>query len=91
MINLVDFMATLFYLTLIILVIVLIILTIKAIKTLIKVDKVIDDINEKSSKLDGVFNIIDTTTSVALDMSDALATFIKSGIENIFRKRDKDE
>ena len=50
-----------------VLLVVLIILALKSIKTLKKVDEVIDDVNQKSAKLNGVFNIIDNTT-------DAIAT-----------------
>ena len=44
---------------LIILVVVLIILVVKLIKTISKVDLVVDDVNLKVKKLDGVFNIVD--------------------------------
>ena len=47
---------------LIILVVVLIILVVKLIKTISKVDLVVDDVNLKVKKLDGVFNIVDNIT-----------------------------
>ena len=45
-----------------ILLIVLIILCLKVIGTLKKVDKVVDDVENKVGKLDGVFSIIDKST-----------------------------
>ena len=90
MISLVDFMATIFYVALIVLIIVLIVFVIRAIKTLGRIDKVLDDISEKASKLDGVFNIIDSTTEVVSGISDNLIAFIKNSIENIFRKKGKE-
>ena len=92
-INFMYFMSIILYISLIILVIVLIVLGIKAIGTLEKVDKVVDDINEKSSKLNGVFNIIDTTTDVVSGFSDSVVNVISSGIEKLFsrKKGKKDE
>ncbi len=87
MINLVDLMGIVFYLALIVLVIVLIILVIRAIKTLGKVDKTLDDIQEKSSKLDGVFHIIDNTTDVVVGISDSIISFVASGLENLVNRK----
>ena len=90
MINIMDLISIIFYIALIILVVVLIFLSIKAIQTLEKVDKVVDDISVKSSKLNGVFNIIDTTTDVVAGFSDSIVNGISSGVEKIFsRKKDK--
>jgi len=86
-INIMDFISIIFYIALIILVIVLIILSIKAIGTLNKVDKVVDDITLKSSKLDGVFNIIDTTTDVVAGFSDSIVNVITRGIEKLFNRK----
>lgn len=93
MINLVELMGILFYISLIVLVVVLIVLVIKAIKTLGKVDKTLDDINEKSSKLDGLFHIIDNTTDVVVGVSDTIVSFVAGSIENLInrKKAKKDE
>ena len=93
MISVLDLFNVIFYIVLIILVIVLIILGIRAIKTLEKVDKIVDDINYKSSKLDGVFNIIDTTTDMVSNFSDTIVNGIAGGVEKIFnrKKEKKDE
>lgn len=90
MINVMDFVSIIFYIALIVLVIVLIILGIRAIQTLNKVDQTLDDIKIKSSKLDGVFNIIDGATDAVVGISDTLTSALASGIEKIFsRKRVK--
>lgn len=86
-ISLMDFISIIFYIALIILVIVLIVLGIKAINTLDKVDKVVDDISNKSSKLDGVFNIIDTTTDVVSSFSDSIVNVITGGVERLFNRK----
>lgn len=87
MINAMELMSIIFYIALIILIIVLIVLSVKAINTLNKVDKVVDDIHRKSSKLDGLFNVIDTTTDALVGISDTFISFIASGIESIFKRK----
>ncbi len=93
MINIMDVMSIFFYIVLIILIIVLIVLGIKAIGTLNKIDKVVDDITVKSSKLNGVFNFIDGATDVVASFSDTVVSAISGGIEKVFsrKKEDKDE
>ena len=75
------------YILLIVLVIILIVLGIKLIKTLHKVDTVIDDVNTKMSKVDGVFNIIDKTTDYAANVSDKIVGTIANFIGNVFKKK----
>lgn len=75
------------YLTLITLVIILIVLGIKLIKTLRKVDDVIDDVNKKMLKVNGLFNIIDKTTDYASTISDKLINAISNFINVLFRKK----
>lgn len=77
------------YVSLTILVIVLIVFVIRLMNTLSKVDKVVDDVNRKVSKLDGVFNIIDTTTDTLALFSDKLTDFAVSKIGNLFTKKKK--
>ncbi len=55
-------LSVIFYILLIILVVALIVLVVNTIKTLAKVDRLVDDVADKSRKLDGVFNIIDSAT-----------------------------
>lgn len=87
MVNLEELLIILLYLMLIILVIILIILGIKLIKTLKKVDTVIDDVNVKMTKVDGVFNIIDKTADYASNMSDKIISSISNFINVLLRKK----
>lgn len=92
MINILDLFIILLYISLIVLVISLIVLILKGVQTLNKVDKLVDDINMKSSKLDGLFNIVDGTTDALSNISDTIVTFIADTIMNIFnRKKGKNE
>jgi len=75
---------------LIILVVVLIVLVIRLIKTLNKVDAVVDDVNGKVKKLDGIFNIVDTTADALSNFGDKFAYLISSGISALFTKKRKD-
>lgn len=74
-----------------ILLVVLIILVIKLMKTLKKVDAAIDDYNEKSKKLDGVFSLIDSTTDTISSLSDRIVSAVINGITGLFKKRKKEE
>lgn len=84
-----EVLPVILYLSLTILVIVLIIFVIRLIKTLGKVDKVVDDVNRKVTKLDGVFNIIDTTTDTLALFSDKITDFAVTKIGNLFTKKNK--
>lgn len=70
-------------------------LTIRLIFTLDKVDRLIDDINEKSRKLDGLFNSIDKITDALSSVNEKFVSAIFnifSSVKNkIKRKRGKDE
>lgn len=89
-----QFLMILLYLSLIVLVIILIILGIKLIKTLKKVDGIIDDVNVKMNKVNGVFDIIDKTTDYASSISDKIINAISGFINVLLRKKkgtDEDE
>ncbi len=77
-----DFLPLVIYFLLIIFLIVGIILGIKFIMTLNKVEKVVDDVNDKVQTLNGFFHIIDYTTDKI-----ALATDkVVDGIVSLFNK-----
>ena len=82
-----DLINACFYLALIVLIIVLIVLGIKTIQTLGKVERVVDDISKKSSKLDGVFNIIDGATDMVAGFSDTIVNGITNGVEFIVNRK----
>ena len=61
------------------------------IKTLSKVDKTIDDINEKSAKLDGVFNLVDKSADVLNTISDTAVNYITGlFLKLVNRKKNKE-
>ncbi len=93
MIDVNAFMLMILYLSLIILVFMLIIIAYRTIKIMKKFDQIIDDLSIKSSKLNGVFNIIDNATDAVVQMNDTIVSFITSGIERLFnrKKEKKDE
>jgi len=74
-----------------ILLITLIIFVIKLMKTLKKVDAAIDDYNEKSKKLDGLFSIIDTATDTISAVSDKLVGVVIKGISGLFKRKKKED
>ena len=74
-----------------ILLIALIVLTIKLIKMVKKFDNVIDDIDSKSKKLDGLFDMVDATTNALSSVSDRVVDFIVNGLLGIFNRKSKKE
>ena len=80
-----------------ILLVVLIVLAFRLMKTLTKLDEVIDDINMKSKKLNGVFDIIDSAADTVSFISDHFANSISNMFSNVFgwmkrrKKRKKEE
>lgn len=91
MINILDLFVIILYIALIVLVISLTVFILKGIQTLNKVDKLVDDMTVKSSKLNGVFNFIDGTTDALANVSDTIVNFVADAITKIFRKKDKNE
>lgn len=77
----------------IVLLIELIILCIKLIRTISKIDKVVDDVTFKSSKLDGIFNFVDTTTDALNSVGDKIVSYIITAITTLInnKKRRKEE
>ena len=94
MIDINEFLQIMLYFGLIVLIVIFIILIKKLIKTLTKVDQIIDDVNTKMDKVDGVFNIIDRTTDYASSISDKIIGAISSFVGMFFKKKkgnDEDE
>lgn len=82
-----TFLPIIIYILLIILLIVGIIIGIKLIATLAKVNKVVDDVNNKVKTLDGFFSVIDFTTDKIAALSDWIVDGIHSLIIKVFKKR----
>ena len=87
-----DILQVLLYILGSILLIVLIILGIKLIITMNKIENVVDDINVKVNKLNGLFSIIDLTTDKLVLLSDKLVDGISGLVRKLFsRKKRKDD
>ncbi len=71
--------------------VVLIILFVKAIITLKKVDKLVDDLTEKSKKVDGAFNAIDKVTDAVSKVNDKFIAMLFNGIVGISKKVKKNK
>ena len=79
------------YFLLIILLVVGIILGIRAIQTLNKVDRVVDDVNDKVQSLNGFFHLIDFTTDKIVSITDRVVDGVSGLIGHVFKKRDKNK
>lgn len=94
MIELESLLPILLYISLIVLVITVIIFVIRLIKTLDKVDIILDDVNSKMIRVDGLFSLIDRTADYAATLSDKVISLATNGINFLFKRkkgRDDDE
>ena len=73
---LLDFLPIVIYVLLIIVLIIGIVLAIKCLIALDKVEKVVDNVNEKVRALDGLFHIIDTTTDKIVLVTDKVVELL---------------
>ena len=95
-----SFLPIIIYILLIILLVIGIILGIKSIITIKKVEKVVDDVNEKVESLNGMFQIIDFTTDKIVSLTDkvidgvstlASKLFFKKKVKKIKKEENEDE
>ncbi|MCI9279392.1 MAG: hypothetical protein HFJ02_01150 [Bacilli bacterium] len=87
---LLDFLPIIIYFLLIIFLIIGIILGIKFIITLNKVEKVVEDVNEKVQTLNGFFHVIDYTTDKIAFATDKMVEGVTSLFHKLlFKKRKK--
>lgn len=87
-----ELLLIILYLVLIILIITATIAIIKLIKTINKVNMAVDDVIVKSNKLNGLFNIIDTTTDAISSFSDKIINALSNTIIKFIKgKGDKNE
>ena len=77
-----SFLPIVIYILLIILLVVGIILGVNAITTIKKVEKVVDDVNNKVESLNGLFQIIDFTTDKLVGITDKVV----DGLSTLFSK-----
>lgn len=74
-----------------ILLIILIILGVKMIITMNKIENVVDDVDQKVQKLNGLFSIIDVTTDRLSLVSDRVIDFISMVVSKLFRHKKKEK
>lgn len=74
-----------------ILLVVLIILSIKMIRLIDRLHHVIDDVEEKSLKLNGVFDIIDRTADGLSHLSDAAVNVVSNLLNGLLSRKKKSE
>lgn len=87
-----SFLPIVIYLLLIVILIIGIILGIQSINAMKKVNKVVDDVNNKVESLNGLFSLIDYTTDKLSTFSDMLVEGVSGIISKLFhRKKNKEE
>lgn len=84
-----SFLPIIIYILLIIILIIGIILGIKSIITINKVEKVVDDVNEKVESLNGLFQIVDFTTDKLVSITDRVVDGISLLASKVFFKKKK--
>ena len=67
----------------------LIVLTVKLIITMNKIEKVVDNITEKVSALDKVFEIVGLVTGKFTAITDKIVDTVVSLIEKVFKRKDE--
>ena len=71
-----------------ILLVALIVLTIKLTITIHKIDKVVDNITEKVTALDGVFSVVNAVSNKFTFITDKVVNIIYSFIEKITKRKE---
>ena len=84
-----DWLPIIIYILLIILISLLIVLVVKLIKTMKKVDGIVDNVDKKVRALDGVFELIDTTTNTLATFGEKVIGAITGLFEKIFSSKTK--
>lgn len=75
----------------IILLIALIVLCFKMFDTLKRVDRMVDDLSDKASKLDNLFGIIDKSTDAISSFTDRIIELIVGTLVGLFSKKKKEK
>ena len=86
-----SFLPIIIYILLIIILIIGIILGIKSIITINKVEKVVDDVNEKVESLNSLFQIVDFTADKLVSITDKVVDGISSFASRLFFKNKKED
>lgn len=86
---LIEALKVLVYVGLVVLIIAMVVLVIKLIGSLTKFDYLVDNITKKAESLDGVFDMIEMTTSRFGTIGDAITSSLMGIVKKIFNKKDK--
>jgi len=86
-----DLLPVIIYVLLSILIIVVIILIINLIKTIKNVNILLEDVENKSKKLDGLFNTIDNVSSSISGFGDKMVNFLKKLFKKALKKKKEEE
>ncbi len=86
-INISDFLLAQLFIALIVLVVVLIVFVIKSIGLISKVEKTIDDVNDKLSQTSGLFNIAEKTGDFVDGVSDKIVVAITNLIGRFVNRK----
>lgn len=84
-----EMLPIIIYFPLIVLLVVSIIVGIKLIFTITKVDELIDDVTEKLSSFDRLFNVINFTTDRFGVISETVISFITSKLKKLMKPKRK--
>ena len=84
-----EMLPIIIYFILIVLLVVSIIVGIKLIFTITKVDELIDDVTEKLSSFDRLFNVINFTTDRFGVISETVISFITSKLKKLMKPKRK--
>ena len=74
-----------------ILLIALIILSIKALKTIGKINHLVDDVQENSDNINGIFDFVDSTTDFIYGFADHIIGGVAGLVTKLFEKKHKGE
>lgn len=86
-----SFLPIVIYLLLIVVLVILIILGVQSINAMKKVNKVVDDVNNKVESLNGLFNLIDYSADLLSSLSDKLVDGLSGIISKLFHRKKKKE
>lgn len=86
-----SFLPIIIYLLLIVVLVILMILGLQSISALKKVNKVVDDVNNKVESLNGIFSLIDYTADMLSSLSDKLVDGVSGLFVKLFNRKKKKE
>ena len=86
-----EFLPIIVNILLIVLITILIVIAIKVSRTMDKVDKIVDDVDDKMKSLDPVFDLVEGVTSKTTLISDRVLSFVLSVVNKLFKNKKDDK